>query len=103
MFNPGWRERRGLDYSVLEIPETGERLTQNRFNELHASQNPQVILIHTNPDDVVDAAIRAPQTMIASDGIKEHPRNAGTFARVLARYVRTQHSLTLMDRSGKCR
>jgi len=35
--------------------------------------------------------------MIASDGDKGHPRNAGTFSRILARYVRSQGSLTLMD------
>ena len=35
--------------------------------------------------------------MIASDGVAGHPRNAGTFSRVLARYVRSQNSLTLMD------
>ena len=39
--------------------------------------------------------------MIASDGIlddgKGHPRAAGTYARVLGRYVREQHALTLMD------
>jgi N-acyl-D-aspartate/D-glutamate deacylase len=39
--------------------------------------------------------------MIASDGIiengKGHPRAAGTYARVLGRYVREQHVLTLMD------
>jgi N-acyl-D-aspartate/D-glutamate deacylase len=35
--------------------------------------------------------------MIASDGDKGHPRNAGTYSRVLARYVREQRSLTLMD------
>ena len=39
--------------------------------------------------------------MIASDGIiengKGHPRGAGTFARVLGRYVREEHALTLMD------
>ena len=39
--------------------------------------------------------------MIASDGILEngkgHPRAAGTYARVLGRYVREQHALTLMD------
>jgi len=28
---------------------------------------------------------------------KGHPRAAGTFARVLGRYVREQHALTLMD------
>jgi N-acyl-D-aspartate/D-glutamate deacylase len=39
--------------------------------------------------------------MVASDGIldegKGHPRAAGTFARVLGRYVREQHALSLMD------
>ena len=42
-----------------------------------------------------------PMVMIASDGILEngkgHPRAAGTYARVLGRYVREQHALTLMD------
>jgi N-acyl-D-aspartate/D-glutamate deacylase len=39
--------------------------------------------------------------MIASDGIldnsKGHPRAAGSYARVLGRYVREQHALSLMD------
>jgi N-acyl-D-aspartate/D-glutamate deacylase len=35
--------------------------------------------------------------MIASDAVLAHPRAAGTFARVLARYVREQRTLTLAD------
>ena len=35
--------------------------------------------------------------MIASDGEDGHPRNAGTFSRILARYVRERGSITLMD------
>lgn len=35
--------------------------------------------------------------MIASDGIEGHPRNAGTFSRVLAQYVRERGTITLMD------
>lgn len=35
--------------------------------------------------------------MIASDGGTRYPRGAGTYSRVLARYVRSQHLLTLMD------
>jgi N-acyl-D-aspartate/D-glutamate deacylase len=42
-----------------------------------------------------------PTVMIASDGILEngkgHPRAAGTYARVLGRYVRDEHALSLMD------
>ena len=29
LFNPGWREKRGIDYSAIEIPATGERLTSS--------------------------------------------------------------------------
>jgi N-acyl-D-aspartate/D-glutamate deacylase len=35
--------------------------------------------------------------MIASDGAAGHPRNAGTYSRVLAQYVREKKSLTLME------
>src|SRR5205823_10998790 len=54
-----------------------------------------------NTDDMVRAAIAHPAVMIASDGIiengKGHPRGAGTFARVLGRFVREEKALTLMD------
>jgi N-acyl-D-aspartate/D-glutamate deacylase len=35
--------------------------------------------------------------MIASDGAEGHPRNAGTYSRVLAQYVREKKTLTLME------
>ena len=35
LFNPGWREKSGMEYSDLMIPNTGERLTKERFEELH--------------------------------------------------------------------
>jgi N-acyl-D-aspartate/D-glutamate deacylase len=97
VFDPGWQEKLGLDYKDLELPDTGERLTRETFDTLHASPEPRLILIHTNPDELVDAVVRHPLVMIASDGLRLHPRNAGTFARVLARYPRVQGSLSLMD------
>ena len=97
LFNPGWREQRGLDYSDLELPESGERLTRERFEVLHAAPEPRLILIHTNPDEVVDAVMAAPLVAVASDGLMSHPRGVGTHARVLARYVRDQKTITLND------
>jgi N-acyl-D-aspartate/D-glutamate deacylase len=96
-FDPGWREKRGLDYRDLELPESGERLTRERFEALHAAPEPRLVLIHINPDEVVDAIIAAPLVAIASDGLMNPPRGAGTHARVLARYVRDQKSITLND------
>lgn len=97
LFNPGWRERRAIGYDAVEIPETGERLTQARFDALHGSGKAVYVLIHMNPDSIVAVAATSPLTMIASDGLSSHPRQAGTYSRVLARYVRDEKSLSMMD------
>jgi N-acyl-D-aspartate/D-glutamate deacylase len=96
-FNPGWREKRRLDYGDLEIPESGERLTRERFEALHASPEPRLVLIHVNPEEVVAAVIANPLVTIASDGVTQHPRGAGTYSRVLARYVREQKAVALTE------
>ncbi len=96
-FNPGWREKLGIDYDNLVIPNTGEHLTKARFDELHNSANPQSVLIFANTQEIVDAVIPNPLIMIASDGAEGHPRNAGTYSRVLAQYVREKKTLTLME------
>ena len=97
LFNPGWREKFGISYGDLMLPDTGERLTEQRFNELHNSPQSQLVVIFNNTQEADDAAVVNPLVMIASDGETGHPRNAGTYSRVLARYVRSQRSLTLMD------
>src|SRR5262249_45396144 len=79
LFNPGWREKLGIDYGGLVLPETGEHLTKERFDELHASSKPQSVLVFANTQESVDAAIPNPLIMIASDGADGHPRNAGTY------------------------
>lgn len=97
VFNPGWREKLGIDYSNLVIPDTGEHLTKERFDELHSSGKQQWVLIFSNTQEIVDAVIPNPLIMIASDGAEGHPRNAGTYSRVLAQYVREKKTLTLME------
>jgi N-acyl-D-aspartate/D-glutamate deacylase len=96
-FEGNWRERLGIDYGDLVLPATGEHLTQKRFEELHASTTPQSVLVFANTQEVVDAVIPYPGVMIASDGALGHPRNAGTYSRVLAEYVREKKRLTLME------
>lgn len=97
LFNPGWREKLGIDYSGLVLPDTGEHLTQARFEELHNSSTPNSVLVFANTQEMVDATIPNPLIMIASDGAPGHPRNAGTYSRILAQYVREKKTLTLMD------
>jgi len=97
VFNPGWREKLGIDYSNLVLPATGEHLTKERFEELHNSTSKQWVLVFANTQEMVDAIIPNPLIMIASDGAEGHPRNAGTYARVIAQYVREKKALTLME------
>ncbi len=96
-FEGNWRERLGIDYGDLVLPATGEHLTKKRFEELHASTTPQSVLVFANTQEMVDAVIPYPGVMIASDGALGHPRNAGTYSRVLAEYVREKKTLTLME------
>ena len=97
LFNPGWREKLGIDYRDLVLPDSGEHLTKERFDELHNSSSTHWILIFANTQEIVDKVIPHPLVMIASDGAEGHPRNAGTYSRVLAQYVREKGTLTLMD------
>lgn len=101
LFNPGWREKLGISYNELVIPDTGEHLTKARFDELHNSAMTQWVLIFANTQEVVDKVIPNPLVMIASDGAEGHPRNAGTYSRVLAQYVREKRTLTLMGAMRK--
>jgi N-acyl-D-aspartate/D-glutamate deacylase len=97
LFNPGWQQKLGIGYAQLVLPETGEHLTKQRFDELRNSSTPYRILEYLNTDDVVDNIVRNPLVMIASDGEHEHPRNAGTYSRILSRYVRDLRTVTLID------
>lgn len=97
LFNPGWREKLGIEYSNLVLPNTGEHLTEARFDELHNSSEAQDVLVFANTQEMVDATIPNPLIMIASDGAEGHPRNAGTYSRVLAQFVREKKTVSLMD------
>src|SRR3989454_3267283 len=74
----------------LEWPRTGERLNRESFDRYTRTGGP--VVVHTNTEPMVTAAITSPLTVIASDAYWQngtgHPRTAGTFARVLGRYVR---------------
>lgn len=98
LFNPGWQEREGgISYGDLVLPNTGEHLTKERFDELHNSSTPHTVLVFANTQETIDKVIPHPLIMIASDGFQGHPRNAGTYSRVLAQYVREKGTITLMD------
>ena len=99
IFDEGWQEVFNIDYKDLQWAATGERLTKETFDKYRKTGG--MVAVFSMTQEIVDAAIKSPLTMIASDGILEngkgHPRTAGTYSRVLGNYVREKRTLTLME------
>ena len=100
VFEDGWQARQGgIGFGDLQWALTGERLTAESFARYRKLGG--FVAIHSIPEEVVRLALSNPLVMVASDGVldegKGHPRAAGTFSRVLGRYVREQRALSLMD------
>ncbi len=104
IFDEGWQNRLGhISYGDLQWAATGERLTAESFARYRKQGG--MVAIHGIPEEVARMAMADPTVIVASDGIldngKGHPRAAGTFARVLGRYVREQHAVSLMTALNK--
>lgn len=103
IFNEGWQEVFGIDYKDLQWAATGERLTKETFEQYRKTGG--MVAVFSMTEEIVREALRNPLTIIASDGIldngKGHPRTAGTYSRVLGKYVREDGTLTLIDALAK--
>jgi N-acyl-D-aspartate/D-glutamate deacylase len=100
IFSEGWQARNGgITYGDLQWAATGERLTAESFARYRKQGG--MVAIHSIPEEMVRIAVADPEVIVASDGIldhgKGHPRAAGTYARILGKYVREEHVLSLMD------
>ncbi|MEX0645992.1 MAG: amidohydrolase family protein, partial [Parvularculaceae bacterium] len=106
IFLPGWQKKvGGVSFDSLVWVKTGERLTETTFKKyreeaMKSGESAQVI-IHFIPESAMDVAISHPDVIVASDGGswrtgREHPRGAGTFSRVLSRYVREKRAIDLV-------
>ncbi len=94
-YDPGWRERYGCGYEVVELCDgelKGLRCTEELFNRVRAEHPECHTICHVMQGDDVDRAYTHPHVMLGSDGILTrgdgHPRAAGAFPRFLAEFVR---------------
>ena len=102
-FDQGWQKRLGMSYGDLQWAATGERLTRRTFEKYRSSSAAHGgadVIAHFIPKSAMRRALADPMVQIASDGLMwktggEHPRGAGTFARVLGRYAREEKLLGL--------
>ncbi|MGH9388495.1 MAG: amidohydrolase family protein, partial [Vicinamibacteria bacterium] len=103
LFDEGWQEVWGMDYGDIQWEATGERLTKETFDKYRKQGG--TVIIHMMKEEWIDLGLKAPFTMIGSDGMpyhpKAHPRSAGTYSRVLGRYVRERKTLGLMEALAK--
>ena len=97
MFTEGWQQRLGISYEDLQWVATGERLTKETFDTYRKAGG--IVIMHMMKPEWIRAGITAPGVMIASDGMPyaplAHPRTAGTFSRVLGKYVREEKAIDL--------
>ena len=98
IFDPGWQEELGISYGDIQWQDSGERLTESTFNAYREQGG--IVIIHMMKPEWIEQAMAAPYVMVASDGMpfspNAHPRGAGTFTRLLGRYVREWKVLDLM-------
>ena len=100
LYDEGWQERfGGITYDSIMLVETGERLNEATFR--YWRQEGATIITFFIPKDEIVMALESPNVMVASDGVivngKGHPRGAGSFSRVLGRFVRDEGHITLME------
>jgi dihydroorotase len=100
IFSEGWQQRMGgIGFNDLQWAATGERLTAESFARYRKQGG--MVAVHSIPESAARFGVAQLAVMVASDGIMEegqgHPRAAGTYSRVLGRYVREQKAIGLMD------
>ena len=89
----------GYAGKTLEQIAKDENTTPVALYSKMVSEGGADIIGHSMTPEDVRAFYRQPWVMVASDGgiAADHPRGAGTFTRVLGRFVREEHLLTLEE------
>ena len=97
IFSDGWQERLGISYGDLQWVATGERLTKETFEAYRKTGG--TVILHVMKPEWIKTGIASPDVIIASDGMPyaklAHPRTAGTFSRILGKYVREEKVIDL--------
>ncbi len=97
VFDEGWQKRLGISYEDLQWVATGERLTKETFETYRKTGG--IVIIYSMKPEWIKAGIASKGTIVASDGMAyaklAHPRTAGTFSRVLGKFVREEKVIDL--------
>lgn len=108
VFDPGCFERWKSSYGAILVAEgkyRGNYCDESIFNDLRKNYPETIVVAFVMKQDEVIQALQHPGIMVASDGYihdgQGHPRIAGTFPRVLGRFVRQEKALELIEALSK--
>ena len=98
IFDEGWQEKLRMTYGDIQWQDTGERLTEETFNFFQEEGG--TVIFHMMDPAMIELAMRTPlrDGGVGRDALRPRrpsTRSAGTFSRVLGRYVRDQGVLSL--------
>ena len=104
VFDDGCFEKWGKDYSDILLtnePYKNMFCTEEIFKDARVNHPDMFCVAFVMNEPEIEAAIVNKNGMIASDGVLQngsgHPRAAGTFPRVLGKYVREKGAISLFD------
>ena len=104
VFGRDWRTIFAISYEDVEWAATGERFNEEMWNRYREEHPEGSVIHHYNREAWTRVATLAPDVVVASDGLPilgpgfgVPPWGIGTYSRILAKYVREEKSLGLMD------
>ncbi len=96
----GWKKTY-KDVMLAGDPYKNVYCTEEIFNDARKNYPDMLAVAFVLDENDIELAVNSSMGMIASDGLLRggngHPRAAGTFPRVLGRYVREKGSISLID------
>jgi len=103
VFDMDWREEWGKDYDdifLVQGPYKNQRCTAELYPKLRSEYPDMNVVVFAMQESAIQAAVADKNGMYGSDGgIMNgggHPRSAGTFPRILGKYVREEKRIELL-------
>ncbi|MBE7003752.1 MAG: hypothetical protein E7425_05640, partial [Ruminococcaceae bacterium] len=108
-FDMDWRAKWNVGYDIIMLthePYVGQRCTKELYDRVRRETPDAYVVAFAMNEADIRAAVAHPAGLFGSDGNVSagylgHPRAAGTFPRILGKYVREEKALTLMEALDK--
>ena len=98
-FDGDWKSKFNIDYKDLQLAGTDKRLTEKDFN--HYRKVGGIVIAHALDEKELRLTLKDPLSTIGSDATinneNNHHRGAGTFSRLIGKYIRDEDVLSFMD------